>query len=318
LLEKDKLVVVRNRTSNTPKDALSLNEINKSIDNHIKDAEKLRATETVRELQDLKDEINNVVLKESPIGNRMLHMSKDVHPDVEDFVEKLTAGRSKLVGPNEFKLISDIMAEKLSQRAPITDKFIGFWKGAAEEFIVDTGKVDIPWYTFDGKKLYQRYRPTVEERIEFTDPVTGRKVYNVYKDSVTDGKFKGKSSIIDARTGYGVNGNHSNDAAIVRQFHLWGKNNDVKTATIHDAFFVNVGEATQAKDALRVLYADAVESNTVLNTLKAMRKQGLSDKAYYKLLAQAKKDGLIVENGLTAKDILSPIPVGESWYGIGP
>ena len=319
LLEKDKLVVVRNRTSNTPKEALSLNEINKSIDNHIKDAEKLGATESIRELQDLKDEINNVVLKEAPIGNRMLHMSKDVHPDVEEFVEKLTAGRSKLVGPNEFKLISDIMAEKLSQRAPITDKFIGFWKEAAEEFIVDTGKVDIPWYTFDGKKLYQRYRPTVEERIEFTDPVTGRKVYNVYKDSVTDGKFKGKSSINDAKTGYGVNGNHSNDAAIVRGFHLWGRKNKVETATIHDAFFVNMGEATKAKDALRHLYADAVESDTVLKTLNALRDEGLSEKAYQRLLAKAKQDGLIVESGgMTRDDILAPIPIGESWYGIGP
>jgi hypothetical protein len=317
-LGKDKLVVVKRKTSSTPKGALVLNDINKSIDNHIKDAEKINATETIRELQDLKDEINAVVLKEAPIGTRMLHMSKDVHPDVEEFVEKLTAGRSKLIGPNEFKLISDIMSHHMSRRAPITDKFITFWKGAAKEYIEETGKVDIPWVTFDGKKLYQRYRPVLEERIEFTDPVTGRRVYNVYKDSVTDGKFKGKSSIIDAKSGYGVNGNHSNDAAIVRQFHLWGRKNDVKTATIHDAFFVNVGEATGAKNALRHLYADAVESDTILKTLQAMRDEGLSEKAYQKLLKKAIEDGLIVEDGLTAKDILAPIPIGESWYGIGP
>ena len=318
LLGKDKLVVVKRRTSDTPKEALVLNDINKSIDNHIKDAERINATEVVRELQDLKDEINAVVLKEAPIGTRMLHMSKDVHPDVEEFVEKLTAGRSKLIGPNEFKLISDIMSDHMRRRAPVTDNFIGFWNGAAKEFIEDTGKVDIPWVTFDGKTLYQRYRPVLEERIEFTDPVTGRRVYNVYKDSVTDGKFKGKSSINDARTGYGVNGNHSNDAAIVRQFHLWGRKNDVKTATIHDAFFVNVGEAAGAKNALRHLYADAVESETILKTLQAMRKEGLSEKAYQKLLNKAIEDGLIVEDGLTAADILAPIPIGESWYGIGP
>jgi len=318
LLGRDKLVVVRNRTGNTPKEAYALSELNRKIDDSIKDAEKLGANEAIRDLKDLRLELNNAILREEPIGNRIMNAAKDAHPDVQEFVEKLARNPSNLVGPTEFKLISDIMADHLTRRAPVTGKFINFWKGAAEEYINDTGKVDIPWVTFDGKVMTQRYRPTIEQRIEFTDPVTGRRVYNVYKDSVTDGKFKGRSSIIDARTGYGVNGNHSNDAAIVRQFHLWGKNNDVKTATIHDAFFVNVGEATQAKDALRVLYADAVESNTVLNTLKAMRKQGLSDKAYYKLLAQAKKDGLIVENGLTAKDILSPIPVGESWYGIGP
>ena len=318
LLERDKLVVVRNRTSNTPKDAFALNEINRKLDDAIKDAEKMNATESVRSIQDLKTEINDVVLREAPVGNKLLHAAKDVHPDVEDFVQKLTNSPSKLIGPNEFKLISDIMAEHLVKRAPVTGKFIDFWKGAAKEFIEDTGKVDIPWVTFDGKRLTQRYRPTIEERIEFTDPVTGRRVSNVVKDSVTDGKFKGKSSIIDAKTGYGVNGNHSNDAAIVRGFHLWGRKNKVETATIHDAFFVNVGEATQAKNALRHLYADAVESDTILNTLNAMRKDGLSDKAYNKLLAQAIEDGLIVENGLTAEDILSPIPVGESWYGIGP
>ena len=318
LLGRDRLVVVKNKTSNTPKGAYALNDINKKIDASIKEADKIGATETSIYLKDLRDEVNDVVLKESPVGTRMLHMAKDVHPDVEDFVQKLTNAPSRLIGPNEFKLISDIMADHLGRRAPVTGKFIQFWKGAAQTFIEDTGKVDLPWITFDGKMMRQRYRPVLEERIEFRDPVTGRRVYNVYKDSVTDGKFKGKSSIIDARTGYGVNGNHSNDAAIVRQFHLWGRKNDVKTATIHDAFFVNVGEATQAKNALRQLYADAVESDTILKTLNAMRKEGLSDEAYNRLLRQAIEDGLIVEDGLTAADILSPIPVGESWYGIGP
>jgi SPP1 gp7 family putative phage head morphogenesis protein len=318
LLGKDRLVVVKNKTSNTPKGAFALNDINKKIDASIKEAERIAATETVRELRDLRDEINDVVLREAPIGDRMLHMAKDVHPDVEEFVQKLTNSPSKLIGPNEFKLISDIMADHLNRRAPVTGKFIDFWKGAAQEFIEDTGKVDIPWVTFDGKMMRQRYRPTLEERIEFTDPVTGRRVSNVVKDSVTDGKLKGKSSIIDARTGYGVNGNHSNDAAIVRGFHLWGRKNKVKTATIHDAFFVNVGEAAKAKDALRHLYADAVESDTILKTLDAMRKDGLSEAAYRRLLSKAKEDGLIVEDGLTSADVLSPIPEGESWYGIGP
>jgi hypothetical protein len=49
-----------------------------------------------------------------------------------------------------------------------------------------------------------------------------------------------------------------------------------------------------------------------------MRKEGLSDEAYQRLLKKAVEDGLIVKDGLTAEDILAPIPVGESWYGIGP
>ena len=123
----------------------------------------------------------------------------------------------------------------------------------------------------------------------------------------------------DARIGLGVNGNHSNDATIVRRFHLWGRKNGVGTATIHDAFFTNIGVARQAKDALRTIYADALGGDTIRNTLKEMRKQGLSRKSYNELLRKAKEQGLIdPENKITRQDILAPLRSGEDWYGIGP
>jgi hypothetical protein len=85
------------------------------------------------------------------------------------------------------------------------------------------------------------------------------------------------------------------------------------------AFFTNIADAQRAKDAIRSLYADAVESNTILNTLKAMRADGLSQATYNRLVAKAKAEGLIdPPNKITKKDILAPIPKGFDFYGIGP
>ena len=39
-----------------------------------------------------------------------------------------------------------------------------------------------------------------------------------------------------------MNGNHSNDAVIVKRYHLWGRKNNIPTSTIHDAFFANTAE----------------------------------------------------------------------------
>jgi hypothetical protein len=100
---------------------------------------------------------------------------------------------------------------------------------------------------------------------------------------------------------------------------LWGRKNGVETATIHDAFFTNIGEARRAKNALRTIYADALEGDTIRKTLREMRRQGLSQKSYNELLRKAKEQGLIdPPNKITRKDILAPIREGEDWYGIGP
>lgn len=211
------------------------------------------------------------------------------------------------------------MSKHLAERAPITGKFVQFWKLAAKSFINETQMVDIPWVTFDGKVLYQRYRPKIQTAIDFIDPVTGRRVRNIYQDSATEGTLIGKSSLVRASIGFGVNGNHMNDASLVRQFHLWGRKNSVGTATIHDAFFTNIGDASPARNALRVIYADALEGDTIRSTLAQMRKEGLSEATYQMLIAKAKEDGLIdPPNKITRKDILAPIPPGMDWYGIGP
>ena len=296
-----------------------LRPVLKTIDKAIKDAEYLGAENVVLGLKQTRKELLEVVNNEIDIGTDLIKAARDIHPDVSEFVDKLTNVRVGLIGPSEFKQVSAIMSKHLAERAPITGKFVQFWKQAGKLYIDETKKVDIPWVTFDGKVLYQRYRPKVQTVIDFIDPVTGRRVRNIYQDSVTDGNLKGKSSVIRASIGLGVNGNHMNDAAIVRRFHLWGKKNNVPTATIHDAFFTNIGDATKAKFALREIYADALEGDTIRNTLKRMRDDGMSEKTYQLLLARAKEDGLIdPPNKITRADILAPIPKGMDWYGIGP
>jgi hypothetical protein len=110
-----------------------------------------------------------------------------------------------------------------------------------------------------------------------------------------------------------------NDATIVRWFHLWGKKNNVYTATIHDGFFTNISDSLAAKWQLRELYAKAVEGDTLLNTLKEMKARGLTDESYKRLVEKATSMGLLnPENGITAADIMAEIPEGWDWYGIGP
>jgi hypothetical protein len=270
-------------------------------------------------LKQLRLEVNNSINNNVPIGNKLLVQTRDIHPDSEQFVAKLTNVRGSIVGPNQFKDIAKIMSKHLKDIAPVTENFVSFWKEVADVYVTESKLVDIPWVTVDGKLLFQRYRPTVQERISFVDPVTGRRVSNIYEDSITDSKFLGRSSVIDARTGLGVNGNHMNDASIVRKFHLWGKKNDVFTATIHDGFFTNLADSTAAKWKLREIYADAVEGDTLLNTLKAMRARGLTEESFQRLMKRAKELGLLdPENGITAEDILAEVPDGWDFYGIGP
>jgi len=296
-----------------------LREFNRSLDIAIKKAEADQAVQVVAALKELKREANYVINNNSPIGNRLIAMAQDLHPDSEEFIKKLTNVRGGLIGPNQFKQVAQIMSGHLKDIAPVTEKFVAFWKDVATLYITESQRVDIPWVTVDGKLLFQRYRPTVQERIEFIDPVTGRKVSNIYEDSITDNKFLGKQSIIGARSGLGVNGNHMNDATIVRWFHLWGKKNRIQTSTIHDGFYTNLADSIKAKFELREIYALAVEGETLLNTLKAMRKRGLSEESYQNLLRKARAEGLLnPKNGITAKDILDDIPEGWDFYGIGP
>jgi SPP1 gp7 family putative phage head morphogenesis protein len=204
----------------------------------------------------------------------------------------------------------------------------------------------IPWVNFDGKVLEQKFTQTFEERLRYKNE-EGQWITNIIQvDQKTSpswweeliNKDNKINDIVDAqkaRTAYAVNGNHSNDATLVKQFHLWGKSKNVSTATIHDAFFTNAADMLEAKRALRKMYAATISKNIIKKTLDEMLARGLPRELYDKYLNEAIDIGLIpvpgrskiggrlmtIEDILTEEDILKELPKdfssNFSWYGIG-
>jgi len=129
--------------------------------------------------------------------------------------------------------------------------------------------------------------------------------------------------------------NHSNDAVIVKNFHLWGKENNIATSTIHDAFFANAADMLKGRNALRGIYAKMLNNNVIINTLDEMLARGFPKELYDKYLQEAIDIGLVPIAGkstvggkvLTEKDILNKedilreVPPGfdndYGWYGVG-
>lgn len=129
--------------------------------------------------------------------------------------------------------------------------------------------------------------------------------------------------------------NNLNDAIIVKRLHLWGRDNNVSTSTIHDAFFTSASEMLRTREALRNIYAETLSSNPLLQTLAEMRARGLPEELYQQYLTEAIETGLIPVPGrsrvggrllteediLRKEDILKTVPSGFKsnlgWYGVG-
>lgn len=204
----------------------------------------------------------------------------------------------------------------------------------------------VPWVNFDGKTIEQNFTQTFEERLRYQDK-DGRWVTNILQiNQKTDPtwweEFTNKADTINdiadvskARTAFAVNGNHSNDATLVKRFHIWGYKNGVPTSTIHDAFFTNAVDMLKARTALRKMYSDSLKNNVIKMTLDEMRKRGLPKNLYDKYMNEAIELGLIPIVGrsriggkiltdtdiLTSDDILKEIPESffedVGWYGVG-
>lgn len=205
---------------------------------------------------------------------------------------------------------------------------------------------NIPWVNFDGKTIEQNFTQTFEERLVYKDKF-GNWTTNILqvpqKTEATwwqqiinkSGKINDIADSGKARTAFAVNGNHSNDAVIVKKFHLWGKSAKIPTSTIHDAFFTNAADMLKARQALREIYAETLDKNVIKMTLDEMRARGLPKDLYNKYLEEAIELGLIPIPGkskvggrtlkdsdiLKREDILREVPKGFSddygWYGVG-
>jgi hypothetical protein len=161
----------------------------------------------------------------------------------------------------------------------------------------------LPWVNFDGKVLEQSFTQAFEEKLLYKKD--GKWVTNIIQvqqktqptwwDEVMnkDGKFNDIADVAKARTAYAVNGNHSNDAVLVKAFHLWGADSGVATSTIHDAFFTNAAHMLSARDALKKIYADAVSKESIKATLDELRKRGLPQEVYDTFYEEAVAKGLI-------------------------
>ena len=205
---------------------------------------------------------------------------------------------------------------------------------------------NVPWANFDGSIIEQNFTQSFEERLFYQNPDGTRtiniiqvpqKTFTTWWEELAnkDGKINDIADVTKARTAFAVNGNHSNDAVIVKKFHLWGKETNTPTSTIHDAFFANAADMLPARQALRKIYAEVLKKNVVLMTLNEMRARGLPKALYDKYLEEAIMSGLIpvpgksivggrvitIEDILTEEDILKAVPDGFStdlgWYGVG-
>jgi SPP1 gp7 family putative phage head morphogenesis protein len=405
--------------------------------------------ETAEELRDLRQNVRDIFNKGLDPGDEILEQLYFLDPKTRDLVEKLSTSYEKIVTPNDFKAIAQIMSEYLAEQVPILKGFtryfgrlaedylanakpsnadfdwktiakttlvgskkkgyvlsdnvsqllgvkageplsekllkrFGFWKpngtlsqivyGVEAPDVRRTGakylKVDflqlktlnelevfyanklpkswtnVPWVNFDGKIIEQNFTQTIEERLVYKDKF-GNWTTNILQvpqkteaswwEQVINksGKINDIADLTRARTAFAVNGNHSNDAVIVKKFHLWGRKNKVPTSTIHDAFFTNAADMLKARQALRESYAEVLNKNVIKMTLDEMRARGLPKELYDKYLEEAIETGLIPIPGrsrvggkiLTEKDILNKsdilreIPKGFSndfgWYGVG-
>lgn len=292
--------------------------ISKQIDVKIKEAEYLGALETKADLLAIKKELAELVDSgDSAAASAMLAEAEEIHPAVADLVRKYTDNRGAALGPAHFKAIARLMTEKLAERAPVTQTYIDFWKRIGQDYARTTKKVRIPWVTFDGKTLFQDYRPKIQQEIRFFDPASKRYIRNIYQMDAEDGKLLGKGNIGDVRLGLGVNGNHALDAALVRGYHLEGRRLGMGTSSIHDAIFQNINELPAGIDAMMRVYARARDSGNILATLNALRKEGFPDDLYFQYLQEARDSGFL-DQGFTSTEILAKPGPGLSLYAFGP
>jgi len=205
---------------------------------------------------------------------------------------------------------------------------------------------NVPSKNFDGKVIEQHFTQTFEERLAYRNPDGTWSVNILQVPQKTEatwweqlinksGKINDIADSGKARTAYGVNTNHSNDAVIVKRFLEWGRKNGIGTSTVHDAFFTNIADMMPSREALRGIYAELAETNIIKDTLDEMKARGLPNALYKQYLEEATDIGLIPVPGkskiggktLTEKDILRAEDILEelsgrldddrAWYGVG-
>ena len=277
VLEKtDQLVVYRGKVPAAiqrthPGRAFSYDQINTTLKADIQAAELGGLDHVAAQLKQVQTAIDDLIINEVPISPKIASLAKEIDGDVSYVADKLINARTGIVGPKEFKTLADIMGGYVDELAPNARTFTTFYKNVAKTYFPLAGTNDFKWVNFRDKVLTQRYRPQLEDSISFKDPITGRTVSNIYRGTIDDDWLKGKSSVTDAVTGLGVNGNHMNDASLVQALWLEARKEKRRIATVHDGFFANAEDAEWVQKTLYRLMADGLKKDTIKSGLKASR-----------------------------------------------
>jgi len=282
-----------------------------------------------------------------PVSEKILKRFGFYKPgsNLNDFISGVASPEARRTGGKFFKLdftvpTIDIEKAALGKEVKVSELELFYANKLPKSW------TNVPWVNFDGKIIEQNFTQQFEERLRYKDK-DGNWTTNILQvPQKTDatwweqainksGKINDIADATKARTAFAVNGNHSNDAVIVKRFHIWGSKNGVPTSTIHDAFFANAADMLKARSALRQIYAKTLDRNVIKSTLDEMRARGLSKESYDKYLNEAIELGLIPVVGrsrvggrllrdtdiLTTDDILKQVPKGFTndygWYGVG-
>ena len=286
----------------------------KEVDSAIRTAERFDTPETVAALTSFRRELDEFLKSGSDVsrGRALLEEARDF-PEIYRFLDDFTANGKPLLTAQRINDLADLLSEKLVNYSSTPRDYIDLHKRIAERFVRETGKVDIPWLSFDNKVFVQNYRPKVDYEVRFRDPITGQYVRNIYSRTADSSSLQGKAGVGDVRLGWAVNGTHTNDASVVRRFHLWGRNTNTETATIHDAIFIHANDVNPSIDELNRIYAEFTDSNHFLANLNNLRRAGLSDESYDEFLDNARELGFL-NNEFSGEDILIENPPGTFRY----
>jgi hypothetical protein len=284
-----------------------------------------------------------------PVSEKVLRSLSFYHPNsgLADIYNGVKAPEYRKTGAKFLGLELTLPIPSWAKKALLTEKKI-----IPEIEILKANKLpkswtNIPWINFDGKTIEQNFTQSWEEKLVYKNKAgewitnfiqVSQKTESSFADQLLNktGKINDIADATKARTAFAVNGNHSNDATLVKQFHIWGSRNGVPTSTIHDAFFTNIGDMLESKRALRQIYGDAMKRNVIKLTLDEMRARGLPKAIYDQYMNEAIEKGLIPVVGrsriggrvLTDEDILLREDVigdldeafnkRHGFYGVGP
>lgn len=89
------------------------------------------------ELKALRQDVKEVFNKGLPIGDDIMDQLYFLDSKTMDLVEKMTRQYNKVVTPDDFKTIANIMSEHLAEQVPILKDFTRFFGRLAEDFVIN-------------------------------------------------------------------------------------------------------------------------------------------------------------------------------------